>query len=89
MRMPAHFLRDLGVKLWTDAWLSQLDAPEQPGWHGAILHGLNPALRALGGGPLAGREHLRHDPGRIAKCTLWFMVNHVFAARQLLRIVPE
>lgn len=80
---------DLGAKLWVDAWLSQPDAPEQPGWHGAILHGLNPALCAPGEGPSAGREHLRHDPGRIAKCTLWFMVNHVFAARQLLRIVPE
>lgn len=31
--------RDVGAKLWLEAYLHQPDAPEAPGWHGAILIG--------------------------------------------------
>jgi len=79
---------DLGVQLWIDAWLSQAEMPEKPGWHGAILHGVNPALCVPVEGVPEDREHLQYDSTRIAKCTLWMIVNHLFATRRLLDLKP-
>lgn len=78
--------RKLGQKIWFDAWQAQSTESDKPGWYGAIIQGASPELaQALDGVP-ENRVHLNFDPRRVGKCTLWEMVNHVFAGRRLLGI---
>lgn len=79
----------LGSKIWADAAYAQSSDCHKPGWYGAIIQGANPELaRPLEGVP-ANRTHLLYDPRRIGKCTLWEMVNHVFAGRRLLESLRQ
>jgi len=75
---------DLALKLWWGAWTFQQDAPDRPGWHGAIIQGVNSELSETLAGVPANRKHLLHDPTRLGKTSLWAMVNHIFACRRIL-----
>ncbi len=74
----------LGQKIWMDACLAQSFADGLPEWRGAIIQGTNPELGHMIEGVPENRIHLRFDPHRVGKCTLWEMVNHVFAGQRLL-----
>jgi hypothetical protein len=74
---------DLALKLWIDAWKSQLEAPGRAGWDGAIIQGANPGLTETLAGVPANRTHLRFDPLKLGKCSLWAMVNHISASRRI------
>lgn len=77
---------DLGVRLWTDAKACQLDCPEYPGFHGAVIRGQNPFRKESDASsiPVA---HLQFDQTRIASCEVWFASNYAFACRKMLDLV--
>jgi hypothetical protein len=75
---------DLALKLWIDAWKSQIEAPGRAGWDGAIIQGANPGLTETLDGVPSNRTHLRFDPLKLGKCSLWAMVNHITASKRIL-----
>lgn len=75
---------DMAVKLWLQAWTTQIDAPDRPGWHGAIVRGMKPDMHKLT--EQTQSRHLTYDPQRLARCEVWFMTNHVFASKRLLAL---
>lgn len=74
---------DMALKLWLQAWGIQIEAPDQPGWHGAIVRGIKPDLLKLE--TPVNAAHLTYEASRVGRCEVWFMTNHVFAAKRLLR----
>ncbi len=78
--------RDMAVKLWLETWLHQVPCDNAPGWGGAILRGLNPTIGSTIPGVPENRKHLHYDSTAIARCDLWFVVNHIFASKQLLKL---
>jgi len=79
---------DMGAKLWLQAWLGQVDNPSLPGWHGALLRGMNPDLTPEMTKGFEG-THLEYVPSRTARCEVWFATNHVFASKRLVRLLGE
>ena len=78
---------DVATKLWLAAWSNQPEGTGIAGLDGAIISGSTPFLSATVEGVTADRAHLLYDPSRAGKCSLWGMVNHVFACRRLLGMI--
>jgi len=76
---------DVATKLWLAAWSNQPEGTGIQGLDGAILGGNSPFHSATVEGVTGDRPHLFHDPARASKCTLWGMVNHIFASHWLLQ----
>lgn len=79
--------QDIAVKLWLQAWQTQLVAPGKPGWNGAIVRGMKPDLEKQV--PMQNSQHLAYDPRRLGRCEIWFMTNHVFASKRLLKLLAQ
>lgn len=79
---------DLGIRLWNDARGCQLDCPEYPGFHGALIRGQNPLRKSTETAaiPVA---HLQFDPTRVASCEVWFAANYIFGCKKLLHIAQS
>ncbi len=85
----APVYRDVALKLWMQTWMHQLPLDAAPGWRGAIIRGVNPALQETISGVPTNRKHLHYDPSIIGRCDLWFAVHHVFASRRLLEMLAD
>lgn len=75
--------RDLGLKLWLQAWMTQADLPQQAGIHGALLRGVSPDIGTGKAPNNTDAAHLAYAPERIARADIWFHVNYIFATRRL------
>lgn len=78
---------DVARLLWSESWLHQISDEAEAGWAGAIIRGINPTQTQTLEGVAANRKHLHYDPTVIARCDLWFVVNHIMASRRLLNAI--
>ncbi len=81
--------RDVAIKLLLEAFTHQLPLTAPEGWAGAVLRGVKPDLEQTLEGVPQNRLHLHFDPTLIARCDLWFIVNHIRACRRLLEELGE
>jgi hypothetical protein len=85
----ASWQLDIALKLWWHYFTWQVECPERPELHGAILQGANPHAEELLREQVHASRHALFGPNKVGHCCIYYHNQFVLSSRELLALLPK
>jgi len=80
---------DIALKLWWHSYTWQVECPERPELHGAIVQGHNPRAAELSRGEVHASRHPVFNPNKTGHVCIYYHNQYVLSSRELLGLLAK